>query len=636
VNSKRSFFVFTLTGSLVTAVMICVPLFLFRNGEAPLIQLAIRYGISAFVYIILITIIASRYTRHFNPTLLMQTGEAFRNFLVKMEKIPLLMTITAAMAEMLAIGILFVQGSGADLPTTCTPFLFFAAFCTGLYPITFMYIWIDGLITRHLFTHNQTAYPSDLREYQQSTKTFIAPFAIAFISAVALISYTVLIIDKADGSLADMYAKHWLLIAAVALVIVLAISILTSTLKRNIRLVFDSLIEQLENISKKDEYGKKDLTRRVSICSIDEIATITALMNDFYAAIDEGMREISGNQHELALSSKKIETSASAVDKALTRISGTIKEVCGKTQEQLGIVDKSTQTMRNITQSIINLDETIASQTESMSGVSSAVENMVNNTASISTLTEKMAACFSTVANAAAEGIAVQKESGTRILSIVEQSQTLLEANKIIATIAAQTNLLSMNAAIEAAHAGIAGRGFSVVADEIRKLAESAAAESQKIRAELMQINATINGIVKDAEASNQAFFHVSGRVNETQALVTNVDNAIKEQHEKAEQVLKALEMMNTISMEVRKGARDMNEGNTVILQEVSELQNRAEDIVTFVSEVASNVAEANSEAQKAASLATANGLISAKLETIANGFILESRGIAIKQAETL
>jgi methyl-accepting chemotaxis protein len=194
-----------------------------------------------------------------------------------------------------------------------------------------------------------------------------------------------------------------------------------------------------------------------------------------------------------------------------------------------------------------------------------------------------------------------------KIGEIVGQSQALQEANRIIATIAAQTNLLAMNAAIEAAHAGDAGRGFSVVADEIRKLAETSSGESQKISAELKQIVETINHIVKNAKSSEQAFAQVTERVSETEKLVYQVDNAVREQRDGAWQVMEALKVMNDVTAQVRTGSKEMSEGNESMLKEINLLQNHAREIADRVTEMAEGIQTVSSGAQGVSALAAAN-----------------------------
>jgi methyl-accepting chemotaxis protein len=246
---------------------------------------------------------------------------------------------------------------------------------------------------------------------------------------------------------------------------------------------------------------------------------------------------------------------------------------------------------------------------------------MIGNIASIGGVTEKMAVQFRTVDDAAAEGSAIQRESGARINEIVGQSQALQEANRIIATIAAQTNLLAMNAAIEAAHAGDAGRGFSVVADEIRKLAENSSDESRKIGAELKQIVETIDRIVKNTGALEQSFAQVSSRVQETGKLVQEVDNAIKEQREGAGQVMEALKAMNDVTVRVSAGSREMSEGNESMLREIGSLQNQAGDIAGSVSQMAEDIRAVNNGARGIDQLALANQTSIRSIVKIVDGF---------------
>jgi methyl-accepting chemotaxis protein len=482
---------------------------------------------------------------------------------------------------------------------------------------TFIYVVCDGLVSKTLISNNFTKYPRDLRENRQELKAMIVPLAASLMALLFSCSITLLGIRLAGGSLNDMRAGDWSAIVVPIVICFICIAILALNLKKNSSLLYNSIVAQLENLSSEH----KDLTRRITVCSIDELGTIAGMVNTFCETLGQGIRDIKGGQKDLFGVGNRLEVNASGMADSITSISGAAENVLVKTQGQMESVKTSSQAVHRISEHIKSLEESIAAQTSSMSQASAAVEEMVGNISSIGSVTEKMASQFETVGEAADEGSRIQKESGQRISQIVAQSQALQEANRIIATIAAQTNLLAMNAAIEAAHAGEAGKGFSVVADEIRKLAENSSSESKKISTELKQIVRTIELIVKDSEASGEAFTEVSHRINETEKLVIEVNNAIREQKTGAGQVMESLRMMNDLTAKVSGGSQEMDRGAEAMLREIDSLQGSAGDIEARMEEVSGNIKSLNSSAKEVSELAINTQSSIQKISDIANSF---------------
>jgi methyl-accepting chemotaxis protein len=270
------------------------------------------------------------------------------------------------------------------------------------------------------------------------------------------------------------------------------------------------------------------------------------------------------------------------------QISVSVDNITEKSHIQAESVSQSSSAVEQISSNIQSLEQVIREQSSSIEKASSAIEEMVGNISSVTSSINMMATQFTELTTLAENGQTAQADSMPKIEFIKEHSVALLEANRVIATITSQTNLLAMNAAIEAAHAGEAGRGFAVVADEIRKLAETSADQSKTIQAEINLVQQGIAEVVVASNESGSAFSHVAEGIGETDSLVREVQNAMLEQKEGSEQVLSALKDMNEITSQVQNGSREMGIGNKAILEEITRLRESTAGIRQSVEQVSS------------------------------------------------
>ena len=211
-----------------------------------------------------------------------------------------------------------------------------------------------------------------------------------------------------------------------------------------------------------------------------------------------------------------------------------VEQVRGRTLKEMDVSDDGVNEIEHASDEMV----------ESMNTSSAAIEEMIANIQSINTILEGNTGTMVSLENATKVGQTGIDEVTKLVEEIEQKSKALNEMSLIIQQIANQTNLLSMNAAIEAAHAGESGKGFSVVADEIRKLAESSGSEAKMISDMLKNVNQLINSIFTKTVSVQKEIENIvslSGEVNRQEDIVRN---AISEQNEGGQLLLNALQVM--------------------------------------------------------------------------------------------
>jgi methyl-accepting chemotaxis protein len=201
------------------------------------------------------------------------------------------------------------------------------------------------------------------------------------------------------------------------------------------------------------------------------------------------------------------------------------------------------------------------------------VENIKNLILSIRKEADSLSQTGAELAEASEIGRNGLEEVSSDIQEIAKQSEGILEINSVMQNIASQTNLLSMNAAIEAAHAGEAGKGFAVVADEIRKLAESSSEQSKTISKVLKNIKDSIDKITKSTGGVLLKFEAISEGVRKVTDQETSVRNAMDEQGAGSKSILESISSLNEITDKVTRSAYAMGGKSREVIRESEALE---------------------------------------------------------------
>ena len=240
-----------------------------------------------------------------------------------------------------------------------------------------------------------------------------------------------------------------------------------------------------------------------------------------------------------------------------------IKDAKIQVHEQLEEVNRVTKKMQVLAE---QLNDYVKAQANSVSKSSSAIEEMVANISSVNRTLVKNSQNVMELEKAAEVGRTSLGGVATDIQVISTQSESLLEINSVMSNIASQTNLLSMNAAIEAAHAGEAGKGFAVVADEIRKLAENSSNQSKTISTVLKNIKGSIDKITNSTNDVLQKFEVMNSSIMTVAEQENNVLKAMEEQGQGGKQVLEGLSDVNKYTSMVEEASRRIAASQTARL----------------------------------------------------------------------
>lgn len=359
-----------------------------------------------------------------------------------------------------------------------------------------------------------------------------------------------------------------------------------------------------------------DLSVVFDVRGRDEVVTLSRGMNDFIRSLDDAVLGIKDAAARNARVRDELSDAASLTGSSLEQLRGAVRDVEAQAERLDARINETKDSVKAIASGVGSLDDRIGDQISMVEESTASITQMLATIGSMAQLAEKDRQLADSLVSVSDSGREVFQAAFEKIELINERVGKIEEMIEIIDTIAGQTNLLAMNAAIEAAHAGEAGKGFAVVADEIRKLAEASAEGSREIAGSVRSIVDSISEAREGSQETGKAFAQIETSIQDVSRSVVEISSSLAETDVGGRQILTAMTSLRELSASINEESRTVSESARSIAASMEGLDQVAESVRVSMSDIGERANDISRTAERTSGLAQDLSSVGADLES--------------------